>query len=113
MIRTAAYPLVLALVLAAWSAHADEQTRKANAIARAAEREYSPEAYRSCAGYRSGTRQRLLCLERFERQRLAAGAPSEEWSGSSAVRFCQALTDGADRMDCLSDPRAFGYRGGR
>ena len=111
MIRTAAFAIVFAL--AAGSAQAGEQASKANAIARAPERDYSPEAYRSCAGYRSGTHQRLLCLERFERKRLAAGEPSEEWSGSSAVRFCQALTDGHERLDCLSNPRRFGYRGGR
>ena len=111
MIRTAAF--LLALALAAGSAHASERASKANAIARAAERDYSPEAYRSCDGYRSGTHQRLLCLERFERKRLATGGLSEEWSGSSATRFCQVMTDHYDRADCLSNPRSFGYTGGR
>ena len=111
MIRTVPLIIALALALAAGAAHAN---KKANAIARAAERTYSPEAYRTCDGYRAGSNQRLLCLERFERKRLAAGEYAEEWSGSQAERFCQALP-GSDlkREACLANPRRFGYRGGR
>ena len=110
MIRTAAF-LVLALVLTVGAAHAD---RKANAIARAAERTYSPEAYRACHQYHAGSNPRLLCLERFERKRLAAGEYAEEWSEIQAIRFCQALPGGEAKRDaCLSNPRRFGYRGGK
>jgi len=108
VIRTAAF---LALALAAGSAHAND---KANAIARAAEREYSPEAYRACAHLRAGSNPRLLCLERFDRKRLETGAYAEEWSGSQADRFCQALPGSeAKREACLSNPRKFGYRGSK
>lgn len=106
MVRAAA--VLLALVFAVGAAHAD---KKANAIARAAERTYSPEAYRACHTYRAGSDRRLLCLERFERKRLAAGDYAEDWSGSQAERFCQALPGGESKREaCLANPRKFGYR---
>jgi hypothetical protein len=105
MMRTAAF--LVALALAAAAAYANEKARKANAIARAPERTYSPEAYRECAGFRAGTNQRLLCLERWGRQ-------GEEWSGSAAIRFCQALPgDEGVWHDCVRNPRKFGYREGK
>lgn len=55
-----------------------------------------------------------LCLERYERRQLAAGGQGELWSESSAIRFCQALPgDGDTWHACISNPRRFGYRGGR